>query len=198
LFESRFPAKRSGFPALLNCLHFNIASVEEGIQTAEHAVEFFRTLNGNRMILADEWESGKWFEYVDIANIERSDMEDIFSPAVNRLQNYTNWIQVMRQWSLDASQFVANNSIGYLTLIDTFYFFNARYDYGGFFSDLVGWWPKSVNGGLLAGHDSIDGELPEENFKFFVKSVVKDFLDKRFGKALETLETLIADIGSFL
>ncbi len=55
-----------------------------------------------------------------------------------------------------------------------FVYLDARHDFQGVFSDLIAWWPKLRIGGVIAGHDYCDGELPEGDF--FVQTAVQSFL----------------------
>ena len=54
---------------------------------------------------------------------------------------------------------------------------DAQHHYEGAKTDLEAWWPKIRSGGILAGHDDLDGIIPEGNFG--VKSAVDEFARER-------------------
>ena len=58
-----------------------------------------------------------------------------------------------------------------------FVYIDARHDYESVKEDLEAWSAKVRPGGILAGHDYVDGDLPQG--EFYVKSAVDEFFGAR-------------------
>lgn len=65
-----------------------------------------------------------------------------------------------------------------------FAYIDARHDYSSVREDIRDWWPKVKPGGLLAGHDYIDGKLPTGTYG--VKSAVDEFFTERRLRVFHT------------
>jgi hypothetical protein len=58
-----------------------------------------------------------------------------------------------------------------------FVYIDARHDYESVKEDVEAWCSKVRPGGIMAGHDYVDGDLPEG--EFYVKSAVDEFFGER-------------------
>jgi FkbM family methyltransferase len=72
--------------------------------------------------------------------------------------------------SVDASEMIPHHSLDFVYL-------DARHDYTAVLEDLEAWFDKVRPGGILAGHDYLDGTFPAGVFG--VKSAVDEFLGER-------------------
>ena len=58
-----------------------------------------------------------------------------------------------------------------------FVYIDGRHDYESVLADLESWWPKLRPGGIFAGHDYLNGRLP--NGEFGVRRAVDEFFADR-------------------
>mmetsp|Transcript_94723 Transcript_94723/g.253357 ORF Transcript_94723/g.253357 Transcript_94723/m.253357 type:complete len:251 (+) Transcript_94723:58-810(+) len=154
--ERFYPTTRNEFPALLNCMNLTGAAVEVGVQSGENAMNFLSSWAGAELVLVDSWTHVPSLDYIDIANVDQGRMEVLHDYTQQRCQAEER-ARIVRTWSDAAASEVAPESVDFVYL-------DARHDWHGVVSDLVSWWPKVKVGGILAGHDFVDGELPEGDF----------------------------------
>mmetsp|Transcript_23343 Transcript_23343/g.52725 ORF Transcript_23343/g.52725 Transcript_23343/m.52725 type:complete len:307 (+) Transcript_23343:77-997(+) len=174
--ETLYPTTRNEFPALLNCMNLTGIAVEVGVQSGENAMNFLSSWEGTELVLVDSWTHVPSLDYIDIANVDQGRMEVLHEYTQERCQAEER-ARIVRTWSDAAASEVPPESVDFVYL-------DARHDWHGVVSDLVSWWPKVKVGGILAGHDFVDGELPEGDF--FVRSAVEFFFGA--GEALATRE----------
>jgi hypothetical protein len=67
-----------------------------------------------------------------------------------------------------------------------FVYIDANHEFNAVLQDIRGWFPKVRPGGVLAGHDFLDGDLPEGSFG--VKSAVSTFESEAGVRAHSTSE----------
>lgn len=108
--------------------------------------------------------------YDDCANVVQEEQENICQEACQRLSTFGTRSQIWRMTSDQASIHVANSSLDFVYL-------DARHDRESVTEDLTAWWPKVRAGGVVAGHDFLDGDLPEGSFG--VRSAVTEFFAER-------------------
>eukprot|EP00392_Amoebophrya_sp_AT5.2_P013136 g13247.t1 len=175
--QSHYPNNREDFPHLLNCLHLTDTAVEIGVQRGVHAKQFLNKWKGKQLLLVDKWTHVVSDTYIDIANIPSESMVALKEIAVNNLKTTVPRYRILQEWSEDAARkHVENESLDFVYL-------DARHDFNGVFADLVAWWPKLKIGGIIAGHDYCDGELPEGDF--FVQTAVASFLEGGNGDGVD-------------
>lgn len=90
-----------------------------------------------------------------------------FADAKNRLAGFVGKVIFLRGLSKDMAHYVADNSLGLVYL-------DADHSYKGVMSDLKTWFPKLVNGGIMAGHDYL--MIPQ----YQVFDAVRDFTINKF------------------
>lgn len=171
-----YPERREDFAQLLNCLGLVDQAVEVGVQMGVHAEIFLRSWRGARLVLVDRWQGVDEPAYVDIANRDTSQMALVRQRCEERMAPFQDRVAIRSMWSVDAAATVADDSLDFVYL-------DARHDFLGVLSDITAWWPKLRSGGIFAGHDHCDGEMPEGDF--FVRSALLAF----FGSDLQVMET---------
>ncbi len=177
--KTHFPARREDFPLFLNCQELTGYAAEVGVQRGLHASAFLDKWKGKELYLVDRWEHVPSDTYVDIANVQSSTMGDIKSQALVNLQKHEGRFKVFPMWSSDAAREVGDRTLDFVYL-------DARHDFNGVVEDLESWWPKLRVGGILAGHDYCDGELPEGDF--FVRSAINAFFGCMQGSERSVFE----------
>lgn len=171
-----YPQRREDLAHLLNCLGLNRTAVEVGVQTGVHAEAFLQSWSGERLLLVDKWQEISGSSYIDIANMQDQKMASHRRQCEDRLRPFGERAEVRAMWSIDAAGTVPDSSLDFVYL-------DARHDFCGVLADIVAWWPKLKRGGIFAGHDFCDGEMPEGDF--FVRSATAAF----FGEPLPVLQT---------
>eukprot|EP00741_Cyanophora_paradoxa_P009457 tig00000144_g9161.t1 len=171
-------AGRAGFPAALNHLELRGVGVEIGVQEAIHAEHILRQWAGRRLVLVDPWAHQDKRVYTDGANRIQEEQERIYETARQRVAPFADRVSIMRRYSVDAANEFENSSLDFI-------YIDARHDYEGAREDLQAWYPKLREGGLFAGHDYIDRDLPGRP-PFFVKRAVDEFAQQVGRVALQT------------
>jgi len=162
---------RAEFPALLVELGLTGIGVEVGVQYGQHAAQILGNWPGV-LIAIDPWR--EQVDYSDIANVSQEEQDVIYRMAIGVL---SPWVFkerrciVIRDFGLAQS---ARFSRGF-----DFVYLDAMHDYRNVMDDLVAWTPLVKPGGILAGHDYLDGEMAFEGFgrptTFGVKRAVDEF-----------------------
>lgn len=112
--------------------------------------------------------------YVDIANVSDDAHENNHQAALKVAQSFSPRGRVIKALSVESAELFSD---GYLDAV----YLDADHSHEGVLADLAAWVPKVRDGGLVSGHDYVDGNLPEGVFgvasavnKFFGRS--PDFL----------------------
>lgn len=87
-----------------------------------------------------------------------------FKAALQRVEKHGNKAVVLRGLTAEMAKEVPDNSLGLLYL-------DAGHDYNSVTADLHAWFPKVVQGGVIAGHDYL-------NTAYGVRQAVNDFRRK--------------------
>jgi FkbM family methyltransferase len=165
-----FLSNRQELPHLLNARGLFGCGVEVGVQRALYSAHLLSAWQGAHLISVDPWSEAPAGDYVDIANVPQHEQNAIFDEARQRLSPFGERSTIWRQTSADASARVPHHSLDFVYL-------DARHDYASVLEDLEAWFDKVRPGGILAGHDYIDGTFPAGEFG--VKSAVDQFFARR-------------------
>jgi hypothetical protein len=101
--------------------------------------------------------------YVDIGNVAQAQHEQNYQETVRRLHPFGDRCVIHRQTSQQAAAEFRDRALDFVYL-------DARHYRDALLEDLELWAPKIRHGGILAGHDYLDGTLPSGRFE--VKSTV--------------------------
>jgi hypothetical protein len=166
---TRVPA-RDELPALLNARNLLGKGVEIGVKTGKYSDELLRNWRGEQLISVDPWMSVDWDEYVDRSNVSQDEFDRYYRMTCERLAPYGERSDIWRTTSVEAANRVPDHSLD-------FAYIDARHDYESVKEDIAAWSAKVRPGGILAGHDYVDGDFPEG--EFYVKSAVDEFFGER-------------------
>ncbi len=119
----------------------------------------------------DPWRNFGAGDYIDINHHSDATFEDIHRQAVANLAPFGQRSKILRQASPQAAEQFADGPFDFV-------FIDAQHQYEGAKQDFEAWWPKVRSGGILAGHDYLDGIIPEGNCG--VKSAVDEFARRTF------------------
>ena len=139
--------------------------IEIGVARGINAKQILDTWSGY-LYLVDPWQHID--KYEDIANVSDLEQETIFRDTVKLLTPYFRRVTILRRFSKDAVSEFPDEFFDFI-------YIDADHSYEAIKLDISIWWPKLKKGGLMGGHDYVDGDLPEG--KFGVKSAVDEFLN---------------------
>ena len=161
---------RDELPALLNRRGLVGSGAEIGVKHGKYSDYLLSRWRGAKLISIDPWLADDPNAYVDNANVEQSNHEQFFSETQRRLARHGARSEIWRTTSVEAAARVADGSLD-------FAFIDARHDYASVLEDLHAWYSKVRPGGILAGHDYVDGPFPAGVFG--VRAAVDEFLGER-------------------
>ena len=137
---------REDLAYLLNTLNLTGLAAEIGVDQAVFSESFLNRWKGRRYIMIDPWKYFSNTEYLDSTNAlqEKCDMK--YKESQDRMSRFGDRAIFLRMTSLDAAQLIADGVLDFV-------YIDARHDYFDLMMDMMAWWPKLKNGGILAGHD---------------------------------------------
>ena len=140
-------------------------AVEVGVQRGEFSDVILSQWSGT-LLMVDRWEYASW--YADIANVS-DEIHAACKSAAESVANRHGRGVIMHRTSRKAADEIAAGSV------DAVYI-DADHSKEAVLEDLSLWLPKVRSGGLIAGHDYLEGVLPEGVFG--VKSAVLEFFGR--------------------
>jgi hypothetical protein len=156
---------RADFGEFLNRRGLVGAAAEIGVQRGYFSRTLLDRWRGSMLHLVDPWRH--FHEgYQDIGNVSDEDHEANLRETLKNLEPHQGRYQVHRKLSQEAVASFADASLDFV-------YIDANHEYQAVVDDIHAWYPKVKPGGVLAGHDYLDGMLPAGNFG--VKSAVRAF-----------------------
>ena len=173
-----FVPTRTELPVLLNERRLFGCGVEVGVQLGEYSSTILKYWRGMHLISVDPWLADDPGKYVDIANVPQSQHELRYQATCAKLAPFGSRSSIWRMTSLEAAPKIADYSLDFV-------YIDARHDYASAMEDLEAWYPKVRPGGIVAGHDYLDGHFAAGEFG--VKSAVDEFFGTRELRVFQTL-----------
>jgi predicted O-methyltransferase YrrM len=161
---------REDLPFLLNALGLTGTAAEIGVRDGFFSEVILARWKGAKLISIDPWREFATDDYVDVSNVEQEGHEANLASTKGRLERFGARSDIWRDTSVEASARVTDASLDFAYL-------DARHDREAVLEDLGAWWPKVRPGGVLAGHDYVDGLFTAGDFG--VKSAVDAFFGER-------------------
>jgi FkbM family methyltransferase len=165
-----FVATRDELPVVLNERGLLGCGVEVGVKEGEFSRHLLGAWQGCHLISIDPWREDEADAYTDIANVPQQVQESFYQATVRRLSPFGGRSTIWRATSLEAARLVPHHSLDFAYL-------DARHDYDSVLEDLTAWFDRVRPGGILAGHDYLDGDFPAG--RFGVRSAVDAFFAER-------------------
>jgi hypothetical protein len=138
-------SSRDELHKIINSLGLKVG-VEIGVQEGLYSEYLLK----NTDLDLNEVDIWKYLDdYKDIANVPDSLQEQVYLRCQHRLSKYSDRINIIRDYSLNAANKFVPNSLDFI-YIDA--------NHTKTYEDLRAWYPKLRVGGLIAGHDFLDGE----------------------------------------
>jgi hypothetical protein len=157
-------------PALLNARGLLGVAVEVGVKQGLFSELILKQWQGRHLISIDPWFEDDAAAYEDIANVPQQQHEAFFAEANGRLEPFGSRSSVWRMTSAEGAAHVEDATLD-------FAYIDARHDFASVMEDCALWLPKMRPGGILAGHDYLDGHFPAGVFG--VKRAVDQFFAER-------------------
>lgn len=173
-----FVSGRGELPVLLNHRRLLGCGVEVGVKEGDFSEHLLRHWAGAHLISVDPWMEDAAESYTDIANVPQPIHEKFYERTVQRLSAFRGRSTIWRATSLEASERIPHHSLDFVYL-------DARHDYASVMEDLEAWFDKVRPGGVIAGHDYLDGTF--DAGVFGVKSAVDRFFAERGIPVFQTL-----------
>ena len=161
---------REELPFLLNARGLLGTGAEVGVKTGWFSEVLLDRWKGRKLISIDPWEADAPDAYVDVANVTQEQHDAFLSETQGRLERFGPRSEIWRDYSTTAADRVADRSLDFVYL-------DARHDHDSVIEDLEAWVGKVKPGGVIAGHDYVDGQFEEGDFG--VKSAVDRFFGER-------------------
>jgi len=152
---------RDDIPALLNKMRLNGEGVEIGVRFGEYSEHLLHYWICKKLYSIDPWVYIE--DHSDGSNVSNEEQEKIYEKAKKTLGQYGSRSDIIRDFSISASKRFKNQSLDFV-------YIDARHDYKHALEDINLWLPKVRIGGILAGHDFLEGTWA--NTTFGVKKAV--------------------------
>jgi len=150
---------RTELPALLDFFDLPKIAVEVGVAEGYNSADLL-TAGIEKLYMVDAWQT---LNQKGDGAFEQDWHDANFEKAKERVSKFGDKAVILRGLSTEMCNSVADNSLG-LVYID------CDHSYDGVMNDLKAWWPKVVEGGIIAGHDYL-------NTAYGVYDAVKDFTE---------------------
>jgi hypothetical protein len=154
-------------------------AVEIGVLRGGFSAQILGTWEGARLTCVDPWREFPSDEYVDNANFSQGDHEKNFEETTRRLAGYGPRSRILRKTSQEGAGEFPNESLDFV-------YIDAQHHYEAVREDIRLWYPKVKRGGVLGGHDYLDGVVA--NSLFGVKRAVDEFAAEQGLKMIATRE----------
>lgn len=170
---------RYEFAHILNARNLTGEGAEIGVQHGSYSATLLRDWRGKKLYSVDPWKEFEQSEYTDRSNVTQREQEAVYREAVQSLAPFGVRSEVIRATSLEASKSFREGQFDFV-------YIDAQHHYEAVMQDLELWYPKVREGGILAGHDYVDGLL--DAGMFGVRSAVDEFASRNRLKVLCSAE----------
>ena len=161
---------RDAIPEFLNLRGLIGEGVEVGVLRGDHSSKLLAKWRGQRLHCVDPWSECADTAYVDLNNRAQARHDGNLVRTQQQLAPFGDRSQIHRMTSEEAAKQFADGSLDFVYL-------DARHYREAVEQDIACWAPKVKSGGILAGHDYLDGILPSGHFE--VKTAVDQWAAAR-------------------
>ena len=175
---------RNDLPFFLKLKGLNNIGIEIGVNLGEYSELMLKNGEFKKFYAVDSWTK----ETPDIffengSNYVVPNNEEIYNKAKERLNKYSDRVQIIRSNSVDASSLFEDEYFDFIYL-------DADHSLEGIRDDIKYWYPKLKKGGIFSGHDYMDGKRVWDRkiySLFGVKTAVDEFV-KQEGLELNLIK----------
>lgn len=170
-----FVLNRGEIPAILNARGLVAEGAEIGVKHGQFSEFLLDHWKGRVLYSVDPWREFGRDIYHDNDNVNQKEQDRNFEITSNRLRRFGDRSKLLRMTSEEAAKVIPDASLDFVYL-------DARHDYASVKEDIAFWYPKVKPGGVIGGHDYLDGMIGDT--KFGVKQAVDEFA-ARYGLTIK-------------
>jgi hypothetical protein len=170
---------RAEFGYWLNFLGLFGDGAEIGVYRGEYSEQILRTWHGRCLFSVDPWGEFESSEYDDVCNVSQVGQDDNFKITDQRLRPFGSRSVVIRKTSKEASEEISDESLDFV-------YIDAQHHYQAVKEDLALWECKVKPGGIIGGHDYLDGRI--ETGTYGVRRAVDEWSKERNYELIVTRE----------
>lgn len=145
-------ASRNELGYWLNWLGLAGDGAEVGVFKGQFSQHLLQTWECRQLTSVDPWREFPSAEYVDVCNLAQDMQERNFLETRQRLNPFGDRSQLLRATSEAAAGTIAEATLDFVYL-------DAQHHYEAVRDDIRAWYPKVKSGGVLGGHDYLDGVI---------------------------------------
>ncbi len=168
---------RNELAHLLNARRLLGTGAEVGVRDGFFSEVLLSIWRGRLLLSIDAWREFGTDEYLDRSNVAQTEHDNNLKATRDRLERYGTRSQVHKALSVEFAETLMPASLDFAYL-------DARHDFEGVTEDLEAWADKVRPGGILCGHDYVDGFFLDGDFG--VKTAVDTFFGARGWKVRST------------
>lgn len=161
---------RLDLPTVFNARRLLGCGFEVGVKEGGFSEILLDAWRGRHLVSVDPWVEEDAENYVDLANVDQATHDAFYEQTRRRLARFGDRSSIWRMTSLEAAERVVRHSLDFV-------YIDARHDYESVREDVAAWEDKVRPGGVIAGHDYVDGTF--EDGEFGVRSAVDDHFGER-------------------
>lgn len=139
-------------------------AVEVGVQRGEYSRHLLTECPRLTLISVDPWR-GDVDGYDDPANVSQAEQDRRYGATKDALAPFGARSDIWRMTSVDGAAAVRGMAyrepVPRLLALPGFVYLDARHDEASVAEDIAAWWPLVRSGGILAGHDFLDGDVTD-------------------------------------
>ena len=161
---------RVELPHILNARGLLGEGAEIGVLRGQFSEIVLDRWHGRTLHCVDPWKALPRDEYWDNKNVSQPEHDRLFAETEARLRRFGTRAAILRQTSREAAGRFAEGQLDFV-------FIDAQHHYEAVQDDLVAWHPKIRPGGILCGHDYLDGTV--NGCRYGVRRAVQEFAAAR-------------------
>ena len=159
---------RNQIPKMLNDMNLDGIGVEVGVCEGNYSKIILKIWKGKKLYLIDSWRFIP--DDIDFLNVDHNGQLNAMAQTFMKVYHYGTKVAIIREISIEAAKLFVEGSLD-------FCYIDASHSYNNVKNDLHAWYPKVKSGGVMAGHDYVDGlfKYPNGYVNFGVKKAVNEF-----------------------
>ncbi|NOZ20548.1 MAG: class I SAM-dependent methyltransferase [Planctomycetes bacterium] len=170
---------RNELPHLLNRRGLVGEGAEIGVNVGFFSEKILADWRGSKLYCVDPWREFPQEEYTDRANVSQEKQDELYQQTVERLKPFGDRVELMRTTSEEAAKAFEDGQLDFV-------YIDAQHHYEAVKEDIALWYPKVRKGGILCGHDYLDGHV--RDCLIGVKSAVDEFIGETGLKLVVSAE----------
>jgi hypothetical protein len=147
---------RQDIPLWLNAHNLVGEAAEIGVRLGGYSAHILSLWNGKVLFSIDPWKYQEG--YSDGSNVSQEKHDKAYEIAKVALNPFGERSQIIKQFGKDAAKQFDNESLDFV-------YIDAQHSFDSVVEDIETWMPKVKKGGVLAGHDFIDGLYGKTRFQ---------------------------------